>query len=404
MNCHGSVALLELLGMPETDEEDYAKVGTAMHEAAAHALTEQLEGWELTSLAFNGVTMTSDLVVPLEIYLNHCRPLMAATNTWGVEFKISSPVHPLFFGTADFWAIAPTPFNSDGPKNALHIVDLKGGIGVVVDVVRNVQVMYYAFGVIDTLERQKSYVFDDDMEVVLGIVQPRAFHMDGPVRLWSTTVGDIKRWTHDVLVSHMLATAYDNSLDAGSWCRFCPAKLVCPILSNLFRAACTASPDVSGELTDDQLGFNYRYVDPVKFFVKALEKEAMRRLNAGHPLPWGDGKQLKLVYMKSNRVWKDGARELAIQRYGVAALEEPLGKVVTDPIALLASWPKLVDYVKSPAQMEKVPEATTWVKSFAYQPKGALTVAPPDDPRPAIDVKRLSEKFAGVVDIAAEPE
>lgn len=398
MQCHGSVGLLEKLGMPESDEEDYQIVGTAMHAAAAHALTEGLEGWELTGTEHNGVTMTSDLVVPIDVYLQHVRPLMAACDTYGVEFKISSPVHPLFFGTADFWGVAPGFTKPD--KMALHVIDLKGGIGVMVEVEHNVQVMYYAFGVIDTLERQRSYVIDDDMEVVLGIVQPRAFHPDGPVRQWPTTVGYIKQWVHETLVPHMLATAYDNSLDAGPWCRFCPAKLVCPVLTNLFRAACTASPDVAGELTDDQLGFNYRYADPVKMFVKALEKEAMRRLNAGRPLPWGDGKHLKLVYMKANRTWKEGARELAIHRYGAAALEEPLNVIVPDPVSLLATWPKLIDHVKSPAQMEKVPEAAEWVKSFAYQPKGALTVAPPHDPRPAIEVSRLSEKFAGALDVS----
>ena len=34
-------------------------------------------------------------------------------------------------------------------KMALHVTDLKGGIGVIVEVVGNVQTMYYAFGVID---------------------------------------------------------------------------------------------------------------------------------------------------------------------------------------------------------------------------------------------------------------
>ena len=402
MNCHGSVALLEKLTLPESDEEDFTAVGIAMHEAAAHALTEGLDGWELTGDEFHGVPMTTDLVVPLDVYLNHVRPLIAACDTYGVEFRVSSPVHPLFYGTADFWAIAPGLAQPE--KMALHVDDLKGGIGVVVSVVRNVQVMYYAFGVIDTLERQRAYVFPDEMEVVLGIVQPRAFHADGPVRQWSTTVGEIKTWVHEVLVPHMLATAYDNSLDAGAWCRFCLAKLVCPVLTNLFRAACTASPDVAGELTDEQLGFNYRYADPVKFFVRALEKEAMRRLNAGRPLPWGDSKALKLVYMKSNRVWKDGAAALAIQRYNSDALQEPLDRLLHGNGGPLDDMPWLVDYVKSPAQLEKLPQAAEWVKSFAYQPKGALTVAPPDDPRPAIDVKRLSEKYEGAVDMAAAVE
>lgn len=404
MRCPGSVALLNHLELPPSEEADYAAEGSAMHEAAAAALTEDLETYELVGRDFHDITITADLADPLQIYLNHCRPLMAASQTYGVEFRISSPVHPLFYGTADFWALAPVPpgiwlADFEHPERmALHVVDLKGGIGITVEVERNPQLSYYAFGVIDTLERQRSYVFDDDMAVVLTICQPRGFHLDGPTRSWVTTVGAIKAWTRDVLVPAMLATAYDNSLDAGSWCRFCPAKLVCPLLTALFRAAATASPDIPPAFSDEQLGLNYRYAEPVKMFVKALEKEALRRLSAGKILPWGDGKQLKVVYQKSNRVWNEGAAELAIHRYGADALDLP--PAIWDgpgaPVALLGRMPGLTAFVKSPAQLEKVPAAKDWVKEFSHQPRGNLTVAPPDDPRPAIPIARLSERYEGV--------
>ena len=394
MKCHGSVSLLARLkelqriaaDVPESEEEDWTREGLALHEASAYALTEDLECWELVGMTFHDTLITAEFAKAIETYVTYCRSLMAA-QTFGIEYRISSPVHPDFYGTADFWALAPGLQRPE--KQALHVPDLKGGIGIIVEVEGNVQCMYYAFGVIDGLERQRSYVFDDDMEVVLTIAQPRGW-VDPKIRIWSTTVGEIKAWVHKVLVPHMLATAYDNALDAGQHCRFCPAKLVCPMLTGLFKAACMVSADLPTDYSDAQLGLSYPLLDPVKFYAKALEKEALRRMSAGKTLPVGDDQALKLVHQKTNRTWKDGAALLAMQRYGVRALEEPLDRVVTEPQEWMAA------FVKSPAQLEKLPEAAAWVKEFSFQPTGALTVALPDDRRSAVPVARLSQRYEGV--------
>lgn len=384
MNCPGSVELLKHVGLPESDEEDWTREGTAMHEAAAKALEEDLEPWELVGYqARNGVTLTNDLALPLQSYLDHCRPLMAARRTFGIEARISSPVHPLFFGTADFWALAPIGFPISLPSgleligargNALHIADLKGGQGVMVEPTTP-QIPYYAFGVIDTLERQRSYVFEDDMLVVLSIVQPRGFHPDGPVRSIVKTVGEIKTWVHGTLVPAMERTAWDNDLDPGKWCRFCPAKLVCPKLAGLFRTAALIDCNVLPNITDEALGFEYEKLSAVEQFVKALKKEALRRAEAGRTLPTQDGRHVKLVYAKANRQWKPGAKDFFIQKYG--------DKALTDP------------ELKSPAEMEKLAGAKDFVKAHAFQPRGSLTLALPDDSREEVQVQRLSERYAG---------
>jgi hypothetical protein len=53
MNCPGSVALLSLIGEDISDEPDYRREGVAMHEAAARALEEGLDAWELVGMEFN---------------------------------------------------------------------------------------------------------------------------------------------------------------------------------------------------------------------------------------------------------------------------------------------------------------------------------------------------------------
>lgn len=368
MKCPGSVTLLKALTLPETDDPSYRREGTAMHEAAAHCLDNAMDTWEIEGQTFNDTVLDRPMAQAVQVYLDVVRGLDdAATRTY-VEYPISSPVHPSFFGTLDFGAVSP---------NRIRIVDFKGGEGIIVDPDDNPQLKYYAFGLIDGLERQEGMVFADDTPVDLGIVQPRGFSLLGPVRFWATTVGEIKEWVRDTLVPAMCATEYDNTLDPGPWCRFCSAKLVCPMLTSLFGAATIANPKHVANLNNQSLGRSYQYVQAVKFYLKAMEEETFRRLNIGDTVPG-----TKLVKKKANRVYKDGAGELAKKRFGPEAFTKP--------------------ELKSPAELEKVgPEAKAWVQQFAYLPETGLTVALLDDPRPAQKVDKASAVFASVMGLTA---
>lgn len=363
MHCPGSVALLELVGEEDTsDEPDYRREGTAAHAAAAHALEEgdgnSMDAWELVGLEFNQLTMTPELVDPLQIYLDYCRSLEGHRF---VEYPISSPVHDQFYGTLDFGCLGET----------LEVVDLKMGQGVMVEIEDNPQLKYYAFGLIDGIERHGRRGFDKDMVVGLTICQPRGFHSDGPVRRWETTVGYIKDWIHDECVPAMQATEYDQSLKVGEWCRFCPAKLVCPMLTSLFQAAALANPQHLPDTSDQMIGENFVLAAGVKHYIKALELEAYNRAMKGRTIPGG-----KLVHKKANRVWKDGAVELAQQRFGDDAWNPP--------------------EIKTPAQLEKVPAAKEWVKEFSFTPTSGLTFVLETATGQAVTVTQPSERFSEV--------
>lgn len=370
MKCPGSVTLLQYLGLDESDEPDYRREGTAMHEAAAFCLTEGLDAWEVVGDTFNDTVMTPALTDPIQIYLDFVRGLTLTERH--VEYAISSPVHPLFYGTADFAGLYQPTLAGD--HQYVHIVDLKGGEGIMVEIEGNVQVRYYAFGYIDGIERAGGFTFASDAKVHLTIVQPRGFHMDGPVRTWATTVGEIKAWVHGTLVPAMLATEFDDSLDAGEHCRFCPAKLVCPLMTALVGAAAKANPKHIPNLSDEQLGESYRLGAAIKFYLKAQEEEVMRRLMRAAPIS-----AAKLVKKKSNRVFKEGAVTLAVARFGDDAWTER--------------------EVKSPAQMEKIAGAKEWVHQFSYSPDTGLTVALADDPRKAVPVSKPAERFSAVITV-----
>ena len=365
MNCAGSVALLNALEMPETDEADYQIEGTAAHEAGALALTENLESWELVGRMFNGVECSEEMATAVQTYLDVCRcELLACDVNPLVEHHISAPdFHRNFSGTVDFafW---------DDAQDLLHVYDYKHGVGVMVEVEHNPQIMYYAYGLL----RQKP---DFHGQVMLRIVQPRGFHPDGPVRSWLAYADDIRQWAIDVLKPAMDATEIDRGLCAGDWCRFCPAKLVCPLMHGLFEAATIHGQHAqeNEHITIDagRLDREYALIAPVKFYIKALEAEIFRRLQQGKTFT-----SAKLVNQRANRVFKPGAAELFSSKYGDKAFSRP--------------------ELLSPAQMALIDaHAKELVKEWAFTPTTGMTVAPMSDKRPAIKASSLKETFAGVI-------
>jgi hypothetical protein len=374
MECPGSVALirelrgvLDSMDMSEEDDPDYRREGTAMHHAAEHCLTKHLDTWEIVGQTFHDTVIDEPMADAIQGYLDRCRALADTAGTTYVEYGISSPIHPLFYGRADFVAV--------GPDHAwIAVRDLKGGEGIIVEVEMNAQQMYYAYGVIDGIERSRGTEFPDDTPVSLGVDQPRAFHPDGePLHTWDTTVGEIKSWVHSYLLPAMVRTEMDGTLDAGDHCRFCPAKLVCPLLTSLFKAAATCNPKEVINYDDASIARSWKYSQGVKFYLRALEEEAFRRLNLGRAEAF-EG-VAKLVPKKSWRVFKSEAVELAKAQFGDDAFTKPV--------------------LKGPAELEKFsPAARDFVKEHAYHPDTGVTIAPWSDNRPAIRVKSSKEAFA----------
>lgn len=359
MNCAGSVALLSRLDLPQSDDPDYRTMGTSAHSAGYKCLSEGLDAWEVAGEKFEKHECDADMAGAVQTYLDHVRSLITEDTEAFYEFGVDAPdFHKDFYGTLDCGLLHKK-------RKHLDIIDYKHGEGIAVDVEWNSQLMYYAFG--------KLRHHPDVETVTLYIVQPRAFHENGPIRKWETTADTIRRWAEDELLPAMLRTEMDNDLNAGSWCRFCPAKLICPLMTSLFGAAMQADPAQDVRLSDEALGRSYQYVKAVEQYIKALKDEVYRRLMTGSELP-----SVKLVNKKANRVWKAGADKVFLELFPKDAMTEPK--------------------LKSPAEMEKIsPTAKTLVHQHAYTPDTGLTVALASDKAPAVKVTKASETFAGVV-------
>ncbi len=359
MNCPGSVALIkELAIVEETDEPDYRKEGTAAHEALAQCLATTKEAWEVVGQKYNDVEVTPEMATAIQVFIDEATPLIGGARQVYIEHGISAPIHPLFYGTVDF------AVQHGIAGRLLDVLDFKYGQGVFVEVENNPQIMYYAYGIL---------LLHPEVETVrLAIVQPRIVYAP-PIREWTVSADTIRAWATETLAPAMVRTQLDHTLDAGPWCRFCPAKLVCPLLTSLFKAAATHDPKEVVSSTNEALGRSYQFVPAVKHYLKALEDETYRRLNLSMDVPG-----TKLVPKKANRAWKADAKDVFTTRFGTEAMTEP--------------------GLKSPAEMEKISRAAKeLVHEYAFTPQTGLTVALADDNRPAVKVQRPTEAFAGVL-------
>lgn len=117
---------------------------------------------------------------------------------------------PEGFGTADGLIV------TDG---YLQVIDMKYGVGVLVDAAENTQLSCYALGGIDLYDG-----LYDIQKVRLTIFQPRREHYD----TWDTTKEELLRWAENTLApAAKLAIKGEGDFAAGDHCRFCKVKETC---------------------------------------------------------------------------------------------------------------------------------------------------------------------------------
>jgi hypothetical protein len=156
MSCPGSVVLSE--GMPEQTSK-FAEEGTKAHGIAEAILREGLKF----------IDCEKDMLDYVNIYVDYVQSLAGKLH---VEQRVK--INDVVYGTADavVW--------QENEKH-LHIIDLKYGAGVAVEIVNNLQLQIYALATLLTFKYPAE-------QVTATIVQPRCPHSDGFIR--SVTYGN----------------------------------------------------------------------------------------------------------------------------------------------------------------------------------------------------------------------
>lgn len=189
----------------------YAQEGVRAHELLEMALRLDLPPEELTEDK-EAAEAVGHAVDWLNQYLVH-----NPKAKWWIEHSLpwgEAIGYPSLQGTSDLVVVT---------DSELTIVDYKHGIGVMVDPAESKQLRIYLIGLIKKHGRRDNYQ--------LIVIQPRARHIEGPVRVHRITHEEIKAFAREVQVAARANIEGTGKRKAGEHCRFCTAAPLCKTLA-----------------------------------------------------------------------------------------------------------------------------------------------------------------------------
>lgn len=188
--------------------------GTAAHALAEHKLRRALKQQSKRPVSkyeddeMN--THTDDYVSYVLEQYEQAKQVTSGAVIYIEQHLDFSHVVPGGFGTGDCLIVA------DG---ALHVIDLKYGLGVLVEAERNPQMMLYAIGALALFD-----ALYDIEQVALTVFQPRREN----VSTWTISVTELNEWAEQTLKpAAELAAKGEGEFYAGAWCQFCRIASTC---------------------------------------------------------------------------------------------------------------------------------------------------------------------------------
>ena len=322
--CPGALALTD--GLPEKTSKA-ADWGTCAHMIAEKCILDGVQASEFIGTTQKGkkykFEVDDEMADTAQVYVDFVRksaieaapPNANPADLLKVEqhFTLAS-LNPPFEagGTADAVIYYPT-------EKKLHVIDLKGGRGHVVEVVGNPQLKTYALGAM--LANPKLAV----EQITVTIVQPRAPHKSGRIRSETFHVADLAEWTTDLVaamkrsaqaladrekIGTTVSKAEWNSahLSAGPHCHFCKAAGFCPALEqratdaagvwfdDLDQPRLSNTPDA---MSPEKLAETLGMLGMIEEWCNAVRAYAHSQAEMGVDIPG-----YQLVEKIGNRAWK----------------------------------------------------------------------------------------------------
>jgi hypothetical protein len=277
----------------------------------------------------------------------------------------------------------------------LEIVDYKDGMGVV-SAEDNPQLEQYAMGKL--AECRLGWNVPEQYpwkEVRMTIIQPKlALKGMEPITTWTVPVEYLLDRL-SVLSAQARATDDPNAplVPGESQCKFCRAKGSCAALAGnvmkevgiMFQPVVTQTLDVAQQsadkdpatMSDDQIRQIMEAAPLMRQLLEGVEKEALRRLEAGQPIPG-----LKLVYGRGSRAWTLPEEEMAekLVKMGIPKSAVYVTKLVSPAQAEKLTWEKR-DGTKMQLSDRQL---KTMGQEYVVKMAGKLTVVPESDSRPAV--------------------
>jgi len=304
LRCSASVDLTRKVPAYLRKASAYADRGTACHAAITFLLTKDTHA-RVESLAgktFGNYTIThDDIENALRPAYVHVETLL---DTPGAEYylerRVTFPTIPNTWGTVDLLVRI---------GRTIHVIDFKFGVGVRVlalspdgdeDVI-NTQLLFYAAAARHSLRE----FFAGIESVVLTILQPVSVDIDAEmVSSVAVTPAELDEFVTVYRAACEEALSDAPRLQSGSWCRFCPARPICPAHTGpLLDLAQFAAPGLIAAPKEAYLrvlAHGLNLVDAVKDIRTALHDQAKRALENGDHVPG-----YTLSAGRAERHWRD---------------------------------------------------------------------------------------------------
>ena len=264
VDCPGSKKIQQ--AYPNTS--GYASTeGTVAHKIAAGVLQDNRDILSYLGQSIDNVYINQEMLHYIQLYINDCQ------ESGDVEknLQLNHEGHTLT-GTPDY-----NYFDMD--TGTLKVKDLKYGYGWV-EVFENWQLLAYAALLINPA----------CVAVELTIIQPRAFHPEGPIRRWKFNADLMRNYTNRLTGAMEEAAIDEPSIETGAHCRYCRGLINC----HAARAAAGYAIDYAGtagheSMTPDMIALEMDVTErAVKMLTQrqtALEESGLAMCKAGKVIP-----------------------------------------------------------------------------------------------------------------------
>lgn len=405
--CPGSTA--QLARTTSRNRSHYAMQGDIAHEILAAGLnnqctnaTQAIEASIYCGGIFETLYVTQLKINPIEFKgsindaLDYVWQLMDDLNKeygdavmW-VERYVDTPNSTAPGETGGFCDVAI--YSAKARK--LWVIDYKHGAGIAKAADGNPQVKQYAAGFL--YENNAAVDSANVDEVVLVIIQPRAFHPDGEIRETVTTPAALVDYLLE-LEDHVAASlAVDAPLNPGvDQCRFCDAAATCPAIeAQSLRAANIAFssvrdvtvPQMPDPSTFDvqRLAYAKQIYPLMKMFFDRVDERIEALLRSGIEVPG-----YKMVQVHARREWYGDENDRA-QKLASYIGCQPTDLFETKFLTITEAEKRIVDsFKKRVARNKRKAAAEDASRIFAFfttkESSGNLTLVTEDDPRPAVN-------------------
>lgn len=256
-------------GKPNTTN-DAAELGTAAHELREFCLKMGVSPHECLGQTYGKFVVDQNMADAVDIDVNYNKRL---TLEYGVKPLLEQRVTMSSLGRTDVFGTADTTFIVPH-KRILHSLDYKHGFGVV-DVNDNTQLIGYAIATLDTFD-----CWEQVNTVKITIIQPRANHIDGPIRTVEYTVNEMWNWCNRYARSIQLAEDPSTPPVAGKHCTYCLAQATCR--ARMERTLNFAYHDHNdSDIPITMLEAMYREKRAIESHLQAIEDELNRQARNG---------------------------------------------------------------------------------------------------------------------------